>query len=186
MKILKVLTLSSALLISSLSAKECVNINDIEVNWTSYKTMSKVGVSGTFSKVDLLTEENKDTLKEALLNSFVKINLKDIDAKAEIKTNNILKYFVSYLDDSIIQAKIVSVYKDSLEVEIFLNNKRNIIPMNYKKDANKIIAKGVIDALDFDLSPALKVLNNNVAGHLNKGWFDIPISFDLSYNNKCK
>lgn len=186
MKVLKVLTLSSVLLISSLSAKECINLGEIDVNWTSYKTLKKVGVSGSFSKIDLITEKNKDTLKEALLNTLVKINLKDIDAKAQVKTNNILKYFVSYLDDTNIQAKIVSVYEDSLELEIFLNNKREIIPMDYKKVGNKIIANGVIDALDFNLALALKVLNKNVAGHLNKGWFDIPISFDLDYNNKCK
>lgn len=186
MKALKILALGSLLFATTISAKECINLSKLDVKWTSYKTLEKVGVSGGFSKVDLITEKNEDSLKEALLNTMVKISLKDIDAKAAIKTNNILNYFVKHLDNTNIQAKVVSVYTNSLDMEIFLNNERKIIPMKYKKENGKIVATGVIDALDFSLAPALKVLNTQVAGHLNKGWYDIPLSFTLNYSNRCK
>lgn len=178
-------TLLSLALSTSLSANECINLDNAQVNWTSYKTLAKVGVSGTFNEVKLQTNKNAIDIKNALLGSSVKIDIKNIDAKAQIKTDNILKFFVAHLDNTDINAKIKNVYKDTLDVEITLNNMTKTIPMNYRIENNKIVSNGVIDGLDFALVPALKVLNTQVAGHLNKGWYDIPLSFSLDYKNKC-
>ena len=101
--IAKISTISifcASLFASSLNA-QCININKADVNWTSFKTLSKIGVSGTFKDVKLETKTNASTKKEALLNSSVKINMKKIDAKADIKTNNILKYFVANLENEL-------------------------------------------------------------------------------------
>lgn len=170
---------------SNLSAKECIHLDNAQVNWTSYKTLEKIGVSGTFSKVELQASKNTMDMKNALLNTAVKIDIKNIDAKAEEKTNNILKYFVSNLDNTTINATIKEVYENTLNVEIVLNNITKIIPMSYKIENGKVVSNGVIDGLDFNLAPALKVLNTQVAGHLNKGWYDIPVNFSLNYKNNC-
>lgn len=186
-KIIKNALVASALIFSStLSAKECVNLDKVNVKWTSFKTLEKIGVSGTFKKVQLSSKENSSSLKEALESAKVKINISDIDANAAIKTNNILKYFVTNLETKNIDAKIKNVYDKSLEIELYLNGKKQIIPMSFTNKNNTIMAKGVIDALDFNLSPALKILNTEVAGHLNKGWYDIPIYFNLAYLKECK
>lgn len=184
-KISTIALLCTALGASTLSAKECVNLNDVKVNWTSYKTLAKVGVSGTFSDVKFESSKNSASIKDALKNSSVNIDIKNIDAKAAIKTNNILKYFVSNLKTTNIEAKIVDVYSSSLTAKITLNGKSQTIPMNYKVKGDEIFAKGVLDALDFDLAPALKVLNTEVAGHQNKGWYDIPVNFTINYSKKC-
>lgn len=178
-------TLLTVALSTSLSATECIHFDKAQVNWTSYKTLAKVGVSGTFNKVELETNKKAMDMKNALLNTAVKIDIKNIDAKADEKTNNILKYFVSNLDNTAINAKIKEVYEDTLNVEIILNNITKVIPMNYKVENGKVVSNGVIDGLDFDLAPALKILNTQVAGHLNKGWYDIPVNFSLEYKNSC-
>ena len=183
-KISTISILSASLFASSLSA-QCININKVDVNWTSFKTLSKIGVSGTFKDVKLETKTNASTTKEALLNSSVKINMKEIDAKADIKTNNILKYFVANLENEEIEAKIINVYDKTLDLVITLNGTTKTIPMKYIVRENNIVSSGVIDALDFNLAPALKILNTKVAGHLNKGWYDIPVGFELAYNSTC-
>ncbi len=177
--------LATTLWTTTLSAKECVNIKDVDVMWTSYKTLAKVGVSGTFEDVTLHTAKNTPSVKDALKGSSVQLDMNKIDAKEDVKTNNILKYFVANLSDTKIDAKIVKVYADSLDINISLNGKEQVIPMSYKIEGEKVVAKGVIDALDFKLSPALEVLNTNVVGHLNKGWYDIPVSFNLNLLKKC-
>ena len=183
-KISTISILCASLFASSLSA-QCININKADVNWTSFKTLSKVGVSGTFKEVKLETKKNASSTKEALLNSSVKISMKNIDAKADEKTNNILKYFVANLENEKIKAKVINVYDETLDLTITLNGKTKTIPMKYVIRENNIVSSGVIDALDFDLAPALKILNTEVAGHLNKGWYDVPVGFELSYNTTC-
>ena len=57
-KIQTLALLASLTLASTLSAKECINLDKIDVKWTSFKTLAKVGVSGTFNKVELISSKN--------------------------------------------------------------------------------------------------------------------------------
>lgn len=182
----KYLLILFILLASTLNANECININKIQTKWTAFKTLEKIPVSGTFNKIELITQKNKSTIKDALLDAYAKIDFKNIDAKSKDKTNNILKYFVSNLENTTIEAKIIRVYIKTLDIELTLNKNRKVIPMKYKVAQNKVIVKGVIDIQDFNLLPAFKVLNKQVAGHQNKGWSDIPIKFELFYTKSCK
>ena len=178
--------LSVALLASTLNASQCVNIENVNIGWTSYKTMAKIGVSGTFNDVKLTKSIDTSTINSALVGTKVSINMKDINAKADIKTTNILKFFVPELSTQGINATITKVSDKSLALEVMLNGKKQTVPMKYTLDSGVMQASGVIDARDFGIEGALKNLNQNVAGHKNKGWLDIAINFELIYTNKCK
>jgi len=178
--------LSALLLTSSLNANECINIENVKIGWTSYKTMAKIGVSGTFNDVQLTKSKETSTINSALVGTKVSINMKDIDAKAAIKTSNILKFFAPELSTQGINATITKVGEKSLAIEVLLNGRKQIIPMKYTLDGGVMQASGVIDARDFGIEDALRNLNKNVAGHRNKGWLDIAINFELIYTNKCK
>ena len=178
--------LSTALILTSLNANECVDIKSVDIGWTSYKTMAKIGVSGTFKNVKLSKSKNTSDIKSALTGTSVAINMKNIDAKAAIKTSNILKYFVPKLSTEGINATIIKVGEKSLALEILLNGRKQVIPMKYSLDGGVMQATGVIDARDFGMEKALRNLNKNVAGHRNKGWLDIAIGFELIYTDVCK
>ncbi|WP_324171400.1 hypothetical protein [Sulfurimonas sp.] len=189
MKSIKTLTISTLLiasLSSSIYAKECFNADNIDVKWTSFKTLAKVGVSGTFNDVKLTTPRNANSLKTLLKDAQIAISFKNIDAKSAVKNENILKYFVANLETQNITGKITGVNQKELFVEFQLNKTTKIIPMKYLVKDNQVIASGVIDGMDFGMKKALFVLNKNVAGHLNKGWFDIPISFSMNLSKQCK
>lgn len=178
--------LLATLLFTSLNASECVNIESVNIGWTSYKTMAKIGVSGTFNDVKLTKSKDTSTINSALIGTSVAINMQSIDAKAAIKTTNILKFFAPELSTQGINATIVKVGAKSLALEIMLNGRKQVIPMKYTLDGGVMSASGVIDARDFGIEGALRNLNKNVAGHRNKGWLDIAINFELIYTNKCK
>ena len=176
-----------ALSFSSLYAKECFNSDSINVKWASYKTMAKIGVGGNFSKTDLsIANANASTLTRMLKGSSVKLSLRDIDAHLALKNINIGKFFTANLSTKNITAKIISADAKKLMVSITLNGKTQNIPMSYITKKSHIVATGVIDAVDFDLVPALRTLNKNVAGHKNKGWNDISIAFDMPYTSTCR
>jgi len=148
-----------------------IHIDQKDAGWTNFDLKIK--------------RKNALNVKTLLKDSSVYISLNSIDAKSEIKTVNIKKYFVSNLSSKDIKAKILEVDDKTLGVSIALNGVTNTIPMNYEVKNGKVIAKGVIDARDFKLENSLKILNKNVAGHLNKGWLDISISFEIDTINKC-
>ena len=176
-----------ALSFTSLQAKECFNSNSIDVTWVSYKTMAKIGVGGNFSKTDFsVANANAGSIVKMLEGSSVKLSLSDIDAHMALKNQNIAKFFTANLSTKKITAKIISADEKKLLVSITLNGKTQKIPMSYTTKESHIVASGVIDALDFDLVPALRTLNKNVAGHKNKGWNDISIAFDMPYTTTCK
>jgi len=185
-KTLLLVPIGAFLLSTSLSAAECVNIKSVNIGWTSYKTKAKIGVSGTFNDVKLTKSKDTTNIKTALVGTSVVLNLTNIDAKAEIKTSNILKYFAPELSTQGITATIMKVGEKRLALKILLNGRKQIIPMNYTLDGGVMLADGVIDARDFGIESALGNLNRHVAGHKNKGWLDIAIRFELIYNNKCK
>ena len=172
----------------SLQAAECYNAKTIDVTWTSYKTMAKIGVGGNFSDTALegLTK-NAPTAQAMLKDAKVTLSLKKLDAHNPTKNSNIAEFFVSNLSSEAIRASIVSIDKKKLIIAITLNKKTLNIPMNYIQNASHIKAEGFIDALDFDLVPALRTLNKNVSGHKNKGWNDISIAFDIPFTTgTCK
>jgi len=185
LKTMSVSVLVCVALSKTLSAKECVNIKKLDVNWTSYKTLEKIGVSGHFNNVNIKSKQNASNINHLLLNTTVNLNMSHLDADNDMKNSAINKFFVNNLSTKNVSANVVSLYEKSLDVKIMLNGVTKVIPMKYTIDEGKIKAMGVIDALDFGLASALKILNTAVAGHLNKGWYDIPISFDITYNTKC-
>ena len=178
--------LGVVLLSSTLNAGECVDIKSVNVGWTSYKTLAKIGVSGTFSDVKIKKSQNRSNIQSALEGTSVSLNIANIDAKADIKTSNILKFFAPELANKAINATIVKVAEKQLALQIILNGVKQIIPMSYTLDGGVMSASGVIDAREFGMEGALTNLNRHVAGHKNKGWLDIAINFELIYTNKCK
>lgn len=182
---LTISVLACVVLSKTLVAKECVNIEKLNVGWTSFKTLEKIGVSGNFRDIKILSGKNSSDIKELLVNTKVKLQMEKLDAGEDIKNNAIKKFFVNNLASKDVDAKVVGLSGDTLSLEITLNGITKVIPMKYEMSKNEVKSKGVIDALDFGLGSALRVLNTSVAGHLNKGWYDIPISFDLMYNKKC-
>jgi hypothetical protein len=183
---LGLVSFASIVLSTTLQAKQCFNQTGIDVQWTSYKTLAKIGVSGHFNDVKLMIKnKNASNIKSFLNNARVSIKLSSIDANNENKTKSIKKYFVSNLSSKMIDAKIVSVEDKDLRVKIDLNGVSKIIPMKYTMAKGIIVADGVIDGEDFKLQNALKVLNTNVIPHANKGWYDIPIKFNMNISKNC-
>ncbi len=173
---------------SALQAKECFHAKSIDVKWVSYKTMAKIGVGGNFSSSSFAQETEDATSTAVMLQgATVKLSLANLDAHNPTKNSNIAEYFVANLSAKEINAKIVSADEKQLTVAITLNKRTQNIPMSYTIKNSKIIANGVIDALDFDLVPALRTLNKNVSGHKNKGWNDISIAFEMPFTTAtCK
>lgn len=168
-------------LISSLNAYE-LNGN-LGVKWTGFKLASKVGVSGTFNKVELDIKKS-DNLTEFLKSAKVKIESKSLESKDPVRNLNITSTLFSLASAEFIKGSISSVNETNktLVLDVTMNKVTKAIPMAYEIENGNIIAKGNIDILDFNMKSSYLAFTQKCATlHENKSYSDVNIEFTLPF-----
>lgn len=153
------------------------------VKWTGFKTEKKVGVSGTFNKVDFEIK-NSESLSDFLKSAKVKIDANSLESKDEGRNLNITSTLFSLASAKTIQGHISKVEEDAktLVLEINMNGVTKAVPMAYKIEEGKIIASGAIDILDFDLKNSYLAFVQKCAElHENKSYSDVNIEFTIPF-----
>ena len=180
----------SCLLGSSLMAAEC-EIDSFSVNWTAFKTPTKIGVSGTFEKPNLETCPSKGgCLLSNLPATTVHIDTSSVKTDNEKRDATIVSaFFKNMVEGQYIDAiiKRVDIEAKELSVEITMNDITQTIFMNFVQDEKTFTAKGKIDVLNFSASDALSALNEACfEKHKGKTWSEVEISFVMVMSNACK
>lgn len=156
-------------------------VNSVEVGFTAFKTPAKVGVSGSFDNVEITGKRSAESMEEMLTGLGVTIQTKSVNSGNEGRDKLLVSDFFLVQFAHVIQAKIVSVKPESLVVEITMNNKTLSVPMVYKAEENRVMAKGYIDLGDFDMFPSLKGINTACYDlHEGKTWQDVEVGFLLN------
>lgn len=157
-------------------------VSSVEVGFTAFKTAAKSGVSGSFDTVEIAGNRSAENIEEMLTGLSVKIQTKSVNSGNAERDKKLLSDFFYVQFTHVIEAKIISVKPDALEVEITMNSKRVIVPMLYKAEENRVIAKGYIDLGDFDMLPSLKGINKACYDlHAGKTWQDVEVGFLLQF-----
>lgn len=168
-------------LTSSLSAYELNG--DFNLKWTGFKLASKVGVSGTFKTINLDIKKS-ESLTEFLKSAKVKIDTKSLESNDAGRNSNIVSTIFSLASSETIEGTILSVdeAKNSLVLNLVMNQTTKPITMSYEIIDSKVVAKGVIDILDFDLATSYKAFTE-VCGalHENVSYSDVNIEFTLPF-----
>ncbi|MCT7613196.1 YceI family protein [Aliarcobacter butzleri] len=168
-------------LISSLNAYE-LNGN-LGVKWTGFKLASKVGVSGTFNKIDLEITKS-ETLTEFLKSAKVKIESKSLESKDPVRNLNITSTLFSLANTEFIKGSISSVdeINKTLVLDVTMNKVTKTIPMSYEIENGNITVKGSIDILDFDMKSSYLAFTQKCSTlHENKSYSDVNIEFTIPF-----
>ena len=156
--------------------------NSVEVGFTAFKTAAKVGVSGSFNGVEIVGKKSAESIEEMLIGLGVNIQTKSVNSGNADRDKKLVSDFFYIQFNHVIQAKIVSVKPDALVVEITMNNKTVSVPMVYKVEEQRVIAKGYIDLGDFDMLPSLMGINKACYDlHAGKTWQDVEVGFLLNF-----
>lgn len=182
--------MASFVLGTSLMAADC-DIDSFSVNWTAFKTPTKIGVSGTFEKPNLETRQTKNLC----FFSFLPTTTVHIDTSS-VKTDNekrdgiiVNAFFKNMIGGEYIDAiiKRVDLQRKELSVEITMNDITQTIYMPYTQDKKIFTAKGKIDILNFSASKAFNALNAACfEKHKGKTWSEVELSFVIVMKNTCK
>lgn len=180
----------ASLLGTSLIAGDC-EVESFSVNWTAFKTPTRIGVSGTFEKPNLQTRQ----IKDICLLSFLPTTTVHIDTTS-VKTDNekrdatiVVAFFKKMVGDGYIDAiiKRVDLEAKELSVEITMNDITQTIFMPFRYENKRFSANGKIDLLNFSASDALSSLNEAcLEKHNGKTWSEVEISFVLLMKTECK
>jgi len=177
----------------SLSAAEChvEKTGDISVQWTAYKTPSKIGVNGGFRAVNYQGADHASTLEKLLVGATVQLQTNNVDSKNSERDAKLVQFFFNLMSGQMIETKILSLEGDAtkgkLMLEVILNRKGKNVPMYYEVKEGVFSAKGVIDLNDHHAMSALKSITIACYDlHKGKTWNDVSIGFSFNLKEGCK
>lgn len=168
-------------LITGLNAYELNG--DLGVTWTGFKYENKTAVNGTFKDIEL-TIDPADDLTDFLTSAEVVIKTQSLESSDPIRNENMTSTLFSLLPAKLIIASILNVNEQEKKLTLFLtlNEVSKAVPMTYKLSNGKIIAKGSIDILDFNMeSSFLAFAKRCEVHHQNKTFSDVNIAFVIPY-----
>ncbi len=160
-----------------------VEVSDIQVNFTAFKTYGKIGVGGSFDTTTIVHQERNATQSMKILENLeVNISTPSVNSANKERDMKIVKNFFETQGVKSIEAHIVKVTPESLTAKIEMNQKAVEIPMSYTDSNGTIEAKGVIDLADYLMLPSLKTLNTACYDlHQGKTWQDVNIGITIHY-----
>jgi polyisoprenoid-binding protein YceI len=182
MKLLMVLAL-----LSTPTFAKCIQLkkNSPKITWTSFKTLAKVGVSGTFKDVTFSGSNKANSIKEVISNSNFKINTASVFSKNAGRDKKISKFFFSTMKGGhSIQGTVSKVTKKKIFVDFIINETTRTIPLNYSIEKNSLSANGAIDVFDFSMNKELAALNKACSAlHEGKTWSDVSIKLTANFES---
>lgn len=175
------LSILGLFLVSGLNAYE-IN-GDLGIKWTGFKTEKKAPVSGTFNEINLNIKKS-DKLSDFLTSAKVKINSLSLESKDKGRNENIVTTLFSLSSAKVITGVITKVNEDekTFLLDVTMNEVTNTILMMYDISDGKIIAKGTLEILDFNMKDSFLAFAQKCAAlHENKSYSDVNIEFMIPY-----
>lgn len=158
---------------------------DLEVKWTGFKTEKKVGVSGTFNDIKLNIKKSSN-FAQFLKSAKVKIASASLESGLVSRNNSIVSTLFSLSTSKEITGTIskVNSANKTLTLSLIMNKVAKKVPMTYVVKDSKIVAKGKIDILSFDMKKPFELFAKECFTlHEGKSYTDVNIEFTLPYKN---
>jgi polyisoprenoid-binding protein YceI len=153
------------------SNAQCIDLDNMSITWTAFKTMKKTPVTGSFTAFEVEQLTPAKDFKSQISSLKITIDPLKISTNNPIRDGNIAQYFFAYIGK--IHLKTLRVNKKWIKMSIRMKGKKKTIPFRFtRNEANSsITAIANIDILDFGLSKELSQLNKQCFSmHEGKTW----------------
>ena len=171
-------------LMTPLGHAACLELDpqQITIEWTAFKTPSKVGVRGTLPKFDLQGKTQGPDLKEILSQLGIHIDPSRIHTGNASRDKKIARFFFGKMKGKIIKAQVKKIKSKEIILKVQMNEYVQEIPMQYKIKGHQIEGSGFLDILDFQAHSALQSLNKACrALHSGKTWSDVLLKIKAHF-----
>jgi len=171
---MKNIILFSLVIVLSLTAVSCkkepkkaegpqfsVEPKTVTINWTGYKTTSKIPVKGEFKTVEISNIKEASTALEALNGTKFSIPVSSIFSGDDERDGKLKKLFFGVMDATISLTGTVNLKDDGAgTVNLSMNGVSKEIPVSYTIKDQLVEFNGTLDILDdFKAQAALESIN---------------------------
>lgn len=165
------LLLVTALFFTSCKKKEKKETKPIEnlfsveakttvINWTAYKTTSKVPVKGQFSKITIENTKKASTAMEALNGLKFSIPISSLFTNDTIRDSKLKKFFFGTLKNTnLISGTITMNNETSGSVDITMNGISQVLPISYVISDQMVTIEAIMDLDNWQAQAAIEALN---------------------------
>lgn len=168
-----------------------VDSNTTSINWTAYKTTSKVPVKGKFLKVEIdSTNTPAKTALEALNGLKFKIPVDGLFTNDSIRDGKLKKFFFGNLiNTSTINGEIHISNDTSGYVDITMNGISQQLPITFVLNDKMVTIEALMDLDNWKAQAALTALNTVCAelhsgeDGISKTWSEVKIDVALYLKN---
>ena len=170
-----------------------VNTDSYELNWTAFKTTSKVPVGGTFSDVNMTAGESED-IEGALTTVEFEISTASVETQNEERNGKIAEHFFGTINTPTITGNLSSVDIEggTAVVTIMMNGISFDVEGDFAMDGENFTYKADIDVQKWNAVSGIAALNT-ICEDLHTGddgisvlWQNVDISFAGSLNKDCQ
>ncbi|RXP46593.1 hypothetical protein EC396_13810 [Lutibacter sp. HS1-25] len=146
-----------------------VDINTTTINWTAYKTTSKVPVKGKFSTFTVENVTKANSAKEALDNLKFSIPVNSLSTNDTIRDAKLKKFFFGSMENTAqITGTLHMENETAGSAEITMNGVSQQLPITYVISDQMVSIEAVMDLDNWKTQTAIEALNL-VCKDLHKG-----------------
>lgn len=130
------------------------------INWTAYKTTSKVPVKGQFSKLTIENTKKASTTMEALNGLKFSIPISSLFTNDTIRDSKVKKFFFGTLKNTnLISGTITMINESSGSVDITMNGISQVLPFSYVISDQMVTIEAIMDLDNWKAQAAIEALN---------------------------
>ncbi|CAM1353169.1 YceI family protein [Tenacibaculum insulae] len=159
-----------------------------KINWTAYKTTEKLPVKGLFKKVNITTNGEGNTVKEAVNNTTFSVPVSSIFTENTSRDFKIKTFFFGIMDKTELLSGNLILENDSIGYsDLTMNGVTKKLPFKYTIKGKVFNLTGNLKISNWSAEKALSSLNE-ACGDLHKGadgvtktWDDVAINITSTF-----
>lgn len=165
-----------------------VDKNKTEINWTAYKTTSKVPVSGKFTSLNIKNEIKGNTVKEALNNVEFSIPVSSIFSNNQDRDYKLKSLFFGVMKNTELLSGTMHIVDDfNGYADFSMNDIIEKLPFTYSVEGKTIEIKAVMNTDSWQAQSAIASINNAClelhkgSDGISKTWSDVGIAISVYF-----
>jgi len=174
--------------VSKITAPFAVMNAENKINFTAYKTTEKIGVGGTFKKVNVLSGGEGNSVKEAINNTQFSIPVSSIATQDSSRDYKIKKFFFGVMSETkLLSGKLMLTDDTTGIAKITMNGETKDVPFIYTIKDKVFNMQATIDVNNWNAGKALASLNkvcevlHTGADGVSKTWSEVDLNITSSF-----
>lgn len=174
-----------------------LNTEETKFQWTAFKTTAKIGVNGSFDKIQIKNSQTSNNIANVIIETKFSINLNTVNSGNPERDEKLKTYFFGSLENTDIFSGMVEECEGdnksgNLLVKLNINNIDKQVQMKYSVSDETLKLNGTLDLLDWNANTAVESINNACldlhkgADGISKTWSDMEISIEVPITKDCK